>query len=194
MIATSCALNEFRITNVVEMARYLALINIILADCGIAAWTAKYKFKLARPVTYFRDNEPDFYSDDVYNRDWTPLGAPVSNGTPDGANMTPPFPAYPSGHAVFGGGLFTALPALLPRKTPSSDKFRFVSDEYNGLNRGPLGEARPNAPRDLTFTQAMNENARSRIFLGVHWQFDGVDGIAQGAAIAKYILDSKILG
>ena len=36
-----------------------------------------------------------------------PLGAPASNL--NGPNFTPPFPAYPSGHAVFGGALFQTL-------------------------------------------------------------------------------------
>jgi len=36
-----------------------------------------------------------------------PLGAPASNLT--GPNFTPPFPAYPSGHAGFGGALFETL-------------------------------------------------------------------------------------
>ena len=40
------------------MARYLALINLVLADAGIAAWTAKSHFKFPRPITYFRDAEP----------------------------------------------------------------------------------------------------------------------------------------
>jgi hypothetical protein len=46
MIATSTALNEYPINHVAEMARYLALINLTLADAGIAAWTAKYKSQL----------------------------------------------------------------------------------------------------------------------------------------------------
>jgi hypothetical protein len=58
MIATSTALDEFPIKDVAEMARYLALINITLADAAIAAWTAKYKFNFARPVTYIRQTKP----------------------------------------------------------------------------------------------------------------------------------------
>jgi len=36
-----------------------------------------------------------------------PLGAPASNLS--GPNFTPPFPAYPSGHAGFAGALFQTL-------------------------------------------------------------------------------------
>jgi len=189
MIATSIALDEHKIEEVAEMARYLALVNVALADAGIAAWTAKYKFHFARPVTYFRNNDPNHVEMNVANKDWTPLGAPVSNGTPDGANLTPPFPSYPSGHAVFGGALFRTLQRLLPVDAAPFEKFSFVSDEYNGLNRGPTGDPRPRVERTFaSFAEAEQENARSRIFLGIHWQFDADDGIAQGHAVADYIL------
>lgn len=189
MMATSVALNEHPISEVAEMARYLALINVILADCGIAAWTAKFKHHLARPVTWIRLHDSDKVIDTTANKDWTPLGAPVDNATPSSANLTPPFPAYPSGHAVFGGGLFQAM-----RKLHGGDlKFDFVSDEYNGLNRGPTGDTRPRVDRTFaSFTEAEQENGRSRIWLGIHWQFDANAGIAQGNAIADYVLANAL--
>jgi hypothetical protein len=156
------------------MARYLALLNLVLADAGIAAWTAKYKFHLARPVTWIREHDPNKIVDGTENQNWTPLGAPTDNATPNGANLTPPFPAYPSGHAVFGGGLFQAMRKLLGGDL----KFQFVSDEYNGLNRGPTGDVRPWVERTFaSFSAAEKENGRSRIWLGIHWQFDADNGI-----------------
>src|SRR6185295_5157926 len=38
---------------------------------------------------------------------FSPLGAPATNL--QGPNFTPPFPAYPSGHATFGGAVFQML-------------------------------------------------------------------------------------
>jgi hypothetical protein len=90
MIATSIALNEHPISDVAEMARYLALINLVLADCGIGAWTAKYKYHLARPITWIRLHDPDKSVDGTSNRNWTPLGAPADNASPASANLTPP--------------------------------------------------------------------------------------------------------
>ena len=60
-------------------------------------------------------------------RTFKPLGAPASNLT--GPNFTPPFPAYPSGHAGFGGALFQTL-----RRYYHTDDiaFTFTSDEFNG--------------------------------------------------------------
>jgi vanadium chloroperoxidase len=54
--------------------------------------------------------------------------------------------------------------------------FDFVSDEYDGRNEDP----RTGLPRDLitrrhaSLWQAIVENSVSRVYLGVHWEFDGV--------------------
>ena len=86
-----------------------------MADAGIAIWESKYFYQFWRPVTGIReadagtgptgagDGNPATVGDPTF----TPLGAPASNLT--GPNFTPPFPAYPSGHAGFGGALFQTL-------------------------------------------------------------------------------------
>lgn len=195
MVATSIALNERPIDKVEEMARYLALVNLALADAGIAAWDAKYHFRYPRPVGHIRRSNPGLSVGGVTNRDWTPLGAPVSNGRADRANLTPPFPAYPSGHATFGAALFTTISRYfgISNKSDASTSFTFVSDEYNGLNRGSSGEARPLRPVTFTsFKQAEDENARSRIYLGIHWKFDASEGIKQGEKVANAVFDGVL--
>ena len=72
-------------------------------------------------------------------------------------------------------------------------KFSFISDEYNGLNRGPTGDTRPRVERTFqSLTEAEKENGRSRIWLGIHWQFDADNGIKQGNAIADYVLANAL--
>jgi hypothetical protein len=190
MIATSIALHELPIKSVEAMSVYLALINVTLADAGIAAWDGKYYYLYPRPVTYIRALSADDTPEGARDARWTPLGAQVTNGTAANRNMTPPFPAYPSGHAVFGTALFEAIQryftAVDPRFPATGVPFDFVSDEYNGVNRGPGDQT----PRDKvtvhfkSFDEARDLNAQSRIYLGVHWQFDAVDGIKLGKAVA----------
>src|SRR5947208_4359933 len=116
---------EQRRTGGIELARLLALVNVAMADAGIAIWESKYHYVFWRPVTGIResDGNPRTAPDPTYS----PLGAPASNL--DGPNFTPPFPAYPSGHAGFGGALFQIL-----RDFYRTDRipFTFVSDELNG--------------------------------------------------------------
>ena len=51
----------------------------------------------------------------------------------------------------------------------------FVSDEYNGKNEDPDGSLRPRHRRKFdSLWEATVENSVSRVFLGVHWRFDGI--------------------
>jgi hypothetical protein len=163
-----------------EMARLLAVANIAMADAAIAAWDAKWHYDFWRPVSAIQlaaaDADPN----------WEPLGAPATNGR--GPNFTPPFPAYPSGHAVFGGAVFETLRALVP--AGGKEHFVFVSDEYNGENRG-IGDVmpRPRLPQSfVSYSHPEFLNARSRIFLGIHFDFDASVGIEMGQKVGMHVL------
>lgn len=178
-------------TNVVALARLYALANVAMADAGIAVWESKYYYHFWRPVTGIRESDPgtgptgrgDGNPATVGDPTYSPLGAPASNLT--GPNFTPPFPAYPSGHAGFGGALFETL-RLFYRT--DRVRFTFTSDEFNGETVGNDGEVRPLLPRTFnSFSQAEEENGQSRIYLGIHWSFDKTEGIAQGHRVADYV-------
>lgn len=177
--------------NILELARLLALVNVSMADAGFAIWESKYYYQYWRPVTGIRESDehtgPSGLGDGnpatAGDPKFSPLGAPASNLT--GPNFTPPFPAYPSGHAGFGGALFQAL-----RNFYGTDRIRFsfVSDEFNGITRDNNGNVRPVVERRFaTLSQAEEENGQSRIYLGIHWAFDKTEGIAQGRRVADYV-------
>jgi len=172
-----------RNTDVVDLARLLALVNVAMADAGIGIWESKYHWAFWRPVTGIREADSDGNPDTPGDPAFSPLGAPASNLT--GPNFTPPFPAYPSGHAGFGGALFQTL-----RNVYGTDAipFTFVSDELNGTTLDDQGNVRPLRPRSFTtLSQAEEENGQSRIYLGIHWVFDKDEGIAQGRLIADWV-------
>jgi hypothetical protein len=179
------------IAEVGPLARLFALVNVSMADAGIAIWESKYHYRFWRPVTGIREADPgtgpsgrgDGNPDTHGDPNFTPLGAPASNLL--GPDFTPPFPAYPSGHAGFGGALFQTLRNFLGRDRV---RFTFVSDELNGTTVGSDGEIRPLRPRSFSsLSQAEEENGQSRIYLGIHWSFDKTRGIAQGRAVANYV-------
>ncbi|GAB2178102.1 vanadium-dependent haloperoxidase [Dongia sp. agr-C8] len=177
------------IADVSDLARFLALLNVAMADAGIAAWKAKWDYSFWRPITAITYAGDDGNPGTTPRADFVPLGAPATNGR--GPNFTPPFPAYPSGHAVFGGAVFEVLRAFFPENT----SVKFVSDEFNGLNKDPItGISRDYRPKDyFNFSQAEWENARSRIWLGIHWQMDADDGVAMGNKIAQAVLKGALL-
>lgn len=178
-------------TTGMELARLLALVNVAMADAGIGIWESKYVYQYWRPVTGIREADPgtgptsagDGNQRTRGDPTFSPLGAQASNL--QGPDFTPPFPAYPSGHAGFGGALFETL-----RLFYGTDRipFTFVSEELNGMTRDNDGLIRPLIPRHFrSLSEAEEENGQSRIYLGIHWAFDKTEGIVQGRRVAKYV-------
>lgn len=174
-----------------ENARMFALINVAMADAGIASWETKYTYDIWRPNRGIQQVGPNGEALDDGNpltqaeAGWTALGAPAPF---PGADFTPPFPAYTSGHATFGAALFETL-----RNFYGTDdiRFTFTSDEYSGTIRGSDGVIRPRVPRTFdSLSEAEFENAQSRIYLGVHWGFDRDAGMTQGQGVADYLFDN----
>jgi hypothetical protein len=187
-IAETLAVQEHN--SVIQNARFFALINLAMADAGIACWDAKYDYNFWRPVTAIRAANTDGNPDTIADPNWTPLGAPADNGS--GTNFTPPFPSYASGHATFGGALFRMMADFFGT---DNIHFSFMSDEFNGITRDQNGVVRPVVTRSWdSFSQAAEENGQSRIYLGIHWSFDKVEGIEQGTDIADYIFRHFLRG
>jgi hypothetical protein len=178
-------------SDIVDQARLFALLNVGMADAAIAIWDSKFFYRVWRPVTGIREADPgsgpsglgDGNPRTIGDAAFSPLGAPASNL--NALNFTPPFPAYPSGHAGFGGVLFQTLRNVYGRDDIA---FTFVSDELNGVTVDNEGVVRPLVPRSFSsLSQAEEENGQSRIYLGIHWSFDKTVGIQQGRNIANYI-------
>lgn len=165
-------------------ARLFALVNAAMGDAGTFAWREKYRHDLWRPVLGVREHDrtlgpaglPGPGLVDRCDPYWLPLGAPRTNTT--GKSFTPPFPAYPSGHATFGAAAFqmVRLHYGFTGQTPDDIKFRFVSAELDGLSVDQNGTVRTRHVRHFdSLWDAIFENGVSRVYLGVHWVFDAFD-------------------
>jgi len=182
--------------SVEQNARLFALLNFAMADAAICCWNDKFTvYDYWRPVTAIRENDPGTgptglgsgnpYLVDQGDPNWQPLGAPADNG--GGTNFTPPFPSYTSGHATFGGATFKLLEDFYHTDVIPGG-LTIISDEFNTITVDQNGNPRPLLPRTFNFfSQMAGENAQSRIYLGIHWQFDAIEGIRSGDKIADYV-------
>src|SRR5207244_2034117 len=91
---------------------------------------------------------------------------------------TPNFPEYVSGHSTFSGAAAAVLDAFF------GSNIGFTSTEPTLLdaNGDPVTRAY------TSFDQAAAEAGLSRIDSGIHFSFSNTDGLAAGAAVARWDL------
>lgn len=160
-------LSEQEGNTLMENARMYALLNVAMADTAVSVWDAKFHYNFWRPLTAIVEADTDGNDLTISDPTWRPYAdaLPYPN--------TPAFPAYTSGHATFGATAATILALFF-----GSDDLAFTigSDEMDGVLRS-----------FESLSQAAQENADSRVYLGVHWDFDSDVGLLQGQALAEYI-------
>jgi len=141
-----------------------AKVSIGLSDAGVACWNSKYVYNVERPTSYIRRE---------INKDWTSkLNNPINNVK----GVTPPFPAYPSGHSTFGGVAAEVLNDIYGKNYPMTDRCHEGRTEFLGK------------PRSFKNFDAMaNENAYSRIPLGVHYRMDCSEGLRMGYQVGRAV-------
>ena len=170
-IATDVTLS--RGTPLVETARTFALMNLAMADAGIAAWDAKYHYDLWRPIDAIRRADADNNPLTARDATWIPL------------LKTPPFPTYTSGHSAFSGAASAVLAALWGDATAFSSQL----DDQSAAEQRPLKPAEVVTRNFDSFSQAADEAGMSRIYGGIHFLFDHTAGLQLGRAIGQAVLD-----
>lgn len=171
-----------------ENAALFAQASVAMADSAIVAWNTKFGEEFWRPVTAIHDGDIDGNPLTKGDADWTALGAP--DGGDDIIGFTPQFPTYISGHATFGGALFGSLQEFYGTDDIAFD---LSSNELEILLDNPeLQEAYGLNLDDATrsfdsLSEAMAENGRSRVYLGIHFDFDDLVGQEVGQSVAATV-------
>jgi hypothetical protein len=148
-----------------EHARILALVNLALADAGIALFDAKYTYVWWRPVTAIPLGDTDGNPATTADATWTPL------------IVTPAHPEYPSAHSSYSGAAAVTLAHEFGERT----RFIAESDLLPGVTRS-----------FRSFSAALDEIATARIAAGIHFRSACDDGRVVGAAVANYILEHAL--
>ncbi len=169
--------------DLVDNARLFALAALAMADAAIVAWDAKYETSLDlwRPETAIRLAKDDGNPATSPDEKWEPLSFDPTKGSPtSGKHFSPSFPAYVSGHAALAAAHFAIM-----RRFFGTDNVTFTATTED-----------PNLPKTpavkrtfISFTDAALEDARSRVYLGVHFDWDGKHGFLSGSAVGEFIYD-----
>ncbi|MDQ3914816.1 MAG: phosphatase PAP2 family protein [Actinomycetota bacterium] len=143
-----------------ETARAFALMNAAMRDAFVATWHAKYHYWSIRPVTVIRERatiggEPN----PVYDPGWLPN------------LVTPPFPAYPSGHSAESAAAARVLQYLMP---DSGEPSRAIVAEP-----GPAG----------SIDELAEQVAYSRLLGGIHLRSDNDAALVLGRKIAALAIE-----
>jgi hypothetical protein len=154
-----------------DKARLFALLNIANADAAIATWETKRYYDLWRPMQAIAQADIDGNAATEQDTGWTAL------------LPTPSFPAYTSGHAAFSQASADILELYF-----GTDNVMFVSTSNNA--NLAVGERQ----RVFTsFEEAADEAGMSRIYGGIHYSFDNLEGQLLGSQVANNTFNSVLL-
>lgn len=132
-------------------------LKMAIAMCDVGIITWNSKY------TYNRER-PETYIRRVIKTDWSPL------------HENPNFPSYPSGHSAFGAAAAEVLSAHLGDQFTMTDRTHENRQEFTGK------------PRTYhSFTEMAQENATSRVLIGVHYRMDCKEGLRIGKNVGQKV-------
>jgi len=145
----------------VEKARLFALTNMALHDALQTTFASKFVFGLWRPVTAIRRADEDGNASTTADPSWTSL------------IVNPPYPSYAGNNAAIGTSQSTILTLFFGRDDIG---FQHTWEGAGGATRSYAG-----------FNAMADEEARARVYGGIHFTFDNVAGQSVGRNVANYI-------
>jgi PAP2 superfamily len=148
--------------DVVDSARFMALVSLGLTDAIIAVLDAKYHYDFWRPITAIRNGDMDGNPATDREATWQPI-----------AN-TPMHPEYPCAHCIQSGSVAGVVKAVLG--TADIPEIAITSPTAPGVTH-----------RWTNMTAFTEEIANARIWSGFHYRFSTRVGTEMGLQIGEYV-------
>lgn len=152
----------------VDTARAFALLAMTIHDALLTSFTGKFMYGLWRPTTAIRSADRD--------------GNDATAADPAFVSLiaTPPYPSYPGNMACIGG----SSAALFTRLWGRDDVPMTVT--WAGINQA-----------DVTrhyngFRQLADEEARSRIYAGIHFTFDHTASLGACGSLGQWVYENVL--
>lgn len=157
-----------------EATRLFALLEMSIFDAYVDVFYNKFHYNHWRPYTAIRWAANDGNPDTEPDPDW--------NNT---HRHTYAFPSYPSAHGTACAAAMTVMESVFGAQRP----FTMTIPEVD--EAGPLSEKIPMDPPSRSFesfSEAAMECALSRLYLGIHFRYDSVEGNVLGEKIGEYVV------
>ncbi len=157
-----------------ESTRLFALLNMSVFDAYINVFDNKFFYNHWRPYTAIRWAENDGNPDTIADKNWNNLH-----------QHTYAFPSYPSAHGTACAAAMTVLADTF------GDAFPFSMNTSEVNKAGPFSENIPMDPANrsfMSFSEAAYECSMSRIYLGIHFRYDSIEGNQLGNKVGDYVI------
>jgi hypothetical protein len=151
--------------NVVDSARFMALMAVGLNDALIAVFEAKYHYNFWRPITAIRNGDIDGNPATDREATWQPF------------DNTPMHPEYPCAHCILSGTVAGIVKATLG--TVDIPEIAITSPTAPGVTH-----------RWTNMTAFAQEIANARVWAGFHYRSSTRVGTAMGYQIGEYVVKS----
>src|SRR4051794_38450324 len=149
--------------DVVDSARFMALISIGITDAIVAVLDAKYHYNFWRPITAIRNGDTDGNPATEREATWQPI-----------AN-TPMHPEYPCAHCIISGAIASAIEVALG--TPEIPEVAMTSPTAPGVTH-----------RWTSIRAYNDEVSYARIWAGFHYRFSVRVGQDMGGKIGEHVV------
>jgi membrane-associated phospholipid phosphatase len=165
--------------DLVDANRLFALVNMSIFDAYVSSFENKFLYSHWRPYTAIRWAANDGNPDTGPEETWT-----------NTHRHTYAFPSYPSAHGMACGAAMTAFAAVL------GDNYEFTMRIPMVDVAGPFSgkiEMRPPTRDFKRFSNAAMECAMSRVYLGIHFRYDSIEGFKLGRQVGENVVQHHLI-
>jgi hypothetical protein len=151
--------------NLLDCARFMAVVSVAAADAYISVFEAKYHYDFWRPITAIRNADLDENSSTERDPTWQPIG------------LTPMHPEYPCAHCITSAVVATVAEALLG--SADVPEVAMTSATAPGVTH-----------RWINLWSYADEVSQARILAGFHYRFSARVGQEMGRKIGRLAVES----
>jgi hypothetical protein len=158
-----------------DAVRLLALLNMAIFDGYVSSFDNKFHYNHWRPYTAIRWAENDGNPDTLPEETWT-----------NTHRHTYAFPSYPSAHGTACAAAMTVFDEVF------GEDYRFTMRIPMVDVAGPFSgkiEMHPPTREFKNFTDAAMQCGLSRIYLGIHFRYDSVEGVRLGEQVGSTVVE-----